>query len=527
MATKEPADTNTSNDSTTAEGECKTELVDKEKEWKSCLDAIKQAISKDKMLALHCEGDNLSRKGKMQFLTIATREKAYVFDIQKLKMLPFENGLREILEDKNVMKLMFDCREDADALFHQFHVKLNGVLDIQLLEIMKRPQFKKHGINRKRGNYTTFDAVDLKSISECMTEYIISDNMTKGRREGVGRKSKWENRHLTVDQMKMIYPKNKVLSIFCLFDLFEPVGEGMKRLNIASRIYVDLKRSIPSREYNDFENNRYLPVDVIPDKGSVSFPVGNISCKTCHRRFPQDEFSNYELKTNNQMCRICKKVKNDNDVYQNRLNRWGEYRGLYNDSTTNDSTTNDSTTDDFTTNDSTTDDFTTNDSTTDDFTTNDSTTDDFTTNDSTTNDSTTNDFTSDDSTTNDSTTEDFTSDDSTTDDSTSNDSTTVNFTTDGSTISDFSTDYSTTDDSTTNDSTTDDFTTNDFTTNDSTTNDSTTDDFTIDDLDDFTTDDFTTDAFTTDDDIDEFDYNDPIDNLTEEFYFYMGALCKK
>ena len=33
---------------------------------------------------------------------------------------------------------MFDCRQDSDALWNQFNVKLTGVLDLQLLEVMYR-----------------------------------------------------------------------------------------------------------------------------------------------------------------------------------------------------------------------------------------------------------------------------------------------------------------------------------------------------------------------------------------------------
>jgi len=36
------------------------------------------------------------------------------------------------------LKLMFDCRMDSDALFHQFDVRLGNVMDVQLLDIAAR-----------------------------------------------------------------------------------------------------------------------------------------------------------------------------------------------------------------------------------------------------------------------------------------------------------------------------------------------------------------------------------------------------
>jgi exonuclease 3'-5' domain-containing protein 1 len=40
--------------------------------------------------------------------------------------------LRALLESPDVIKVTFDCRADSDALFHQFQVRLTGVLDLQV-----------------------------------------------------------------------------------------------------------------------------------------------------------------------------------------------------------------------------------------------------------------------------------------------------------------------------------------------------------------------------------------------------------
>jgi exonuclease 3'-5' domain-containing protein 1 len=46
--------------------------------------------------------------------------------------------LQQILEDPSVTKLMFDCRVDSDALFHQHGVSLKGVFDVQLADVASR-----------------------------------------------------------------------------------------------------------------------------------------------------------------------------------------------------------------------------------------------------------------------------------------------------------------------------------------------------------------------------------------------------
>ena len=114
-------------------------VVDRDSVLLEAISEIKQKIAeRNTPLAVDCEGDSLSRKGTLTVITVATEEKVYIFDVQKLGQVVFSGGLGEILEDSSREKLMFDCRQDSDALWHQFQVKLKGVLDIQLLEIIYR-----------------------------------------------------------------------------------------------------------------------------------------------------------------------------------------------------------------------------------------------------------------------------------------------------------------------------------------------------------------------------------------------------
>ena len=87
-------------------------------------------------LAVDCEGVNLSRDGTITIVSVATRNKVYLFDVQQLGAVVFDAGLREILEDPNIFKLMFDCRKDSDALLHLFGVQMRGMLDLQLMVAM-------------------------------------------------------------------------------------------------------------------------------------------------------------------------------------------------------------------------------------------------------------------------------------------------------------------------------------------------------------------------------------------------------
>lgn len=96
-------------------------------------------------LALDAEGVNLGRDGPLTVLTLKIISNidcqyppkhipALVIDVQTLGgEVVFGSALKEILESETIIKFTFDCRGDSDALFHQFNIKLAGVIDCQVM----------------------------------------------------------------------------------------------------------------------------------------------------------------------------------------------------------------------------------------------------------------------------------------------------------------------------------------------------------------------------------------------------------
>ena len=81
------------------------------------------------------QGENLGRNGKLHFVQLGTEDgSVFLFDIFTLGICAFEHGgLRALLEDARVTKLMYDCRHDADALFHLCGgVRVAGAVDLQI-----------------------------------------------------------------------------------------------------------------------------------------------------------------------------------------------------------------------------------------------------------------------------------------------------------------------------------------------------------------------------------------------------------
>ncbi|XP_052817581.1 uncharacterized protein LOC128243702 [Mya arenaria] len=290
-------------------------LVDTEEKLKIEIACIKDLIKTDPVVALDCEGVHLSRKGELCLLSISTRKRAFLVDVLKFKSMAFDQGLKDILEDTNVKKLMFDCREDADALLHQFQVKLAGVLDMQLLEIIKRPQETPTRAVYRRCD-KLHEVVHLKGLLRCMELFIDNKKLVESKTTKLGQISDWKERPLRNSQLR--YAATDVLALFLIFDKLRPTDEEKHRLEIASARYVDLKRAKVERTYDEFEYNRYLPIDIIPEKGRTGFECGNISCTECRRKFPRSEFSNKQMREGTQKCRTCKRVQQDITTEEHR-----------------------------------------------------------------------------------------------------------------------------------------------------------------------------------------------------------------
>eukprot|EP00026_Physarum_polycephalum_P007632 Phypoly_transcript_07697.p1 GENE.Phypoly_transcript_07697~~Phypoly_transcript_07697.p1 ORF type:complete len:427 (+),score=69.81 Phypoly_transcript_07697:48-1283(+) len=99
-----------------------------------CEIAVQEILSdkKNKLIAVDCEGVNLGRNGRLCLVQVATSSKAYLFDIIEGGPGIFDSGLRKLLESKDLLKVMHDCRLDSDALFHEHKVLLNNVFDTQV-----------------------------------------------------------------------------------------------------------------------------------------------------------------------------------------------------------------------------------------------------------------------------------------------------------------------------------------------------------------------------------------------------------
>ena len=156
------------------------ELVDTEAKIASLVGRLQNLPTKPPSLYIDLEGVNLSRYGSISILQIYVLplEETYLVDIHSLQEKAFlqtasdkSQTLLGILESSHIPKVFFDVRNDSDALFSHFNIKLAGVIDLQLMELATRYYSKKYvsGLTKcieKDARLTTYETRCWKASKE-------------------------------------------------------------------------------------------------------------------------------------------------------------------------------------------------------------------------------------------------------------------------------------------------------------------------------------------------------------------------
>jgi exonuclease 3'-5' domain-containing protein 1 len=95
---------------------------------------------------INIEGVNISHNGTISIMQIydAVEHVAYLVDVLTLGEKCFttpakhDRTLKDILENNNIRKVFFDVRDDSHALYTHHDIALEGIHDIQLMELGTR-----------------------------------------------------------------------------------------------------------------------------------------------------------------------------------------------------------------------------------------------------------------------------------------------------------------------------------------------------------------------------------------------------
>jgi len=108
-----------------------------------------QSKAKTPLLFCDMEGVDLGRDGSVSLLQIALVDKntkvTRIIDVHVMQDKAFSTAgtrtshtLRSILESDVIEKAFFDIRNDSDALFSHYQIRVKRICDIQLMECMTR-----------------------------------------------------------------------------------------------------------------------------------------------------------------------------------------------------------------------------------------------------------------------------------------------------------------------------------------------------------------------------------------------------
>ncbi|MBE3049508.1 hypothetical protein IMZ48_44815 [Candidatus Bathyarchaeota archaeon] len=89
-------------------------------------------------LYIDLEGISLSRHGSISIVTayVLPKQHAYLVDVRTLGAAVFDTAaadgitFRTILKSPHINKVFFDVRNDSDALYAHFSIKLHGIEDV-------------------------------------------------------------------------------------------------------------------------------------------------------------------------------------------------------------------------------------------------------------------------------------------------------------------------------------------------------------------------------------------------------------
>ncbi|KAK5627045.1 hypothetical protein RRF57_002760 [Xylaria bambusicola] len=126
-------------------------LVDTISAISSMVDELSGLPTSPPSLYIDLEGVKSSRYGTLSILQIHARTtgKSYLIDAKTLQNHAFatpevhtHNALKEILESPSIPKVFFDVRRDSDALYSHYGIALQGIQDLQLMELATRTSRK-------------------------------------------------------------------------------------------------------------------------------------------------------------------------------------------------------------------------------------------------------------------------------------------------------------------------------------------------------------------------------------------------
>ncbi|KAJ7576698.1 ribonuclease H-like domain-containing protein, partial [Mycena floridula] len=225
-------------------------------------------ISSCDMIALDCEAQNLgTRGGRLSLINIRTmsslNSSTFMFDVLRLEK-SILRPLFDILESESIIKVMFDCRMDFSALYHEEAVTLRNVLDMQVADIASRQgeslgrQIERLGSFYPYGVNTAFykDVHALSGLARCLEEHCGI-----ARTDGRVDHQQWLHRPLSSSNLS--YAAEDVKLIAALYERFVQNALIGTELHEQSARYLSLHRQRQPNNKDFYARNGLFPLEIL------------------------------------------------------------------------------------------------------------------------------------------------------------------------------------------------------------------------------------------------------------------------
>ncbi|KAJ7450636.1 ribonuclease H-like domain-containing protein [Mycena latifolia] len=289
------------------------------------LPAVIQSLQGSPTLFLDCEGSDLGVKtGRLSLIslgipaTMPEEQRVYLIDAQTLGT----SGLRpifEFLESSDIRKVVFDGRMDQSALFHEHHVTLQNVVDLQLADITSRPlRGETEGSTKQIDRlppYLPFNEVQgkrwlygkvhkLAGLGQALTEHTVdvSESQLALKTTSQAMHEDWERRPLS--RSHLAYAANDIYLISRLWSHFVPAGYLGANIPEQSLRYVRMWVNAQPDEGDAYKLHALLPLAIL------DAPMGATKqCSGCERLLPQPSFSKTAWNKNaGRKCLVCRAI---------------------------------------------------------------------------------------------------------------------------------------------------------------------------------------------------------------------------
>ncbi|KAJ7098314.1 ribonuclease H-like domain-containing protein [Mycena epipterygia] len=282
---------------------------------------ITKSLQDCPILFLDCEGEDMGvQSGHLWLISLGTAspgsQRIYLFDVLAIGT----EGLKavfDILASNQIQKVVFDGRMDQSALYHEYGVTMQNVLDLQLADIKSRPQR-----GEKRGSKEQLDRLlryiprseidanrelyqkvqRLVGLGDAFREHKVKVDEVRLATKASGRKIEWTN---PPSRELLIYAANDIWLIASLWSHLAQSGYLDKRLPVESLRYVTIWNGRQPVREEIYKKHGLLPLNILD-------PVSDrntLRCTGCERDLPKNCFLKWERgKPNKRKCGVCRAI---------------------------------------------------------------------------------------------------------------------------------------------------------------------------------------------------------------------------